>query len=58
MGHLFDLPFSPVKTSGGNAILRPPETRIHYGGRDFERHARGQEEAWRRILEFYERNLD
>ncbi len=57
MGHLTDLPYSSVATSDANPGLKSREHRMYYGGDDFEAHSLGQEDAWKKTIEFYEHSL-
>ncbi len=57
MGHLVDLPFSPVATTDNNPMLGDRNKRLYYGGEDFELHSQGQERVWEELLSFYRENL-
>ena len=60
MGHLVDLPFSPVCTSSSiftGGERGPPGWSIFYGGTRTQYHALAQIAAWNETLQFFSRTM-
>ncbi len=56
LGHLLDLPYSPVTYESFHPFV-PPPLMLDTGGRNLAQHSFAQEDSWNKILDFFKTRL-